>query len=80
MKDPFTTILADVKANLARLESCKPVEPAHNFVAVEPAKFLTGKYRCSYCGGEIGSREAIWYQHGMDDERRKHNESIDPGD
>ena len=59
-------ILAQVKANIAKLQECpKP----HDFVPTEPGK-LGAKYRCSKCGGDLDCVQARWYIRGLEDARK----------
>lgn len=55
-------ILDEVKANLAKLEACPG---PHDFIAMEPEKVLTGRHRCSICGGEISLQARNWYARGL---------------
>jgi hypothetical protein len=53
-------ILANVRANLARLDTCA----VHRFEAIEPDRVMS-RYRCTHCKGEVDSHAAHWYARGM---------------
>lgn len=53
-------ILAEVRANHARLEGCA----LHDFQPIEPGKFGT-KYSCPHCGGVVDGINASWYKSGL---------------
>lgn len=57
-------ILAAVKENHAKLESC--VGP-HEFVLVESGPGgLPRKHQCARCGGKLDSVHVSWYNKGME--------------
>lgn len=53
-------ILVEVKANMAKLESC----PRHDFQRNENKLF--SKFRCSVCGGTVDSITVHWYKKGLE--------------
>ena len=55
-------ILADVRANGAKLAACQ----RHEFVSESPGK-MGAKWRCTACGGTVSGTDANWYSLG-----RKH--------
>jgi hypothetical protein len=54
-------ILAEVKANHAKLDGC----PSHDFAEIEPRKVIGGRYRCANCGGDIDAIAYSWYTKGL---------------
>lgn len=64
-------ILADVRANLAKLDAC----PRHDFVGVKetaigPSKdggWVYRDYVCASCGGKVDSHAERWYRRGTSD-------------
>lgn len=56
-------IMAQVKANIARLDGCAGPHDFHERPEV-PRK-LFAKRVCSKCGGEISSSDFYWYQKGL---------------
>jgi hypothetical protein len=63
-------LLAQVRANLARLDQCtghdfaEPVgEP---WVTAADGTSLYRKYRCVVCQGELGAVEKDWYEKGRE--------------
>lgn len=53
-------IMAEVKANMAKLDGC--VGP-HDFVRMEEKLF--SKFRCTKCGGVVPGDSAGWYRKGL---------------
>jgi hypothetical protein len=53
-------LLAEAKANHARLESCR----RHEFVQLDGAQFA--KFKCRHCGGEARAHEVLWYRRGLE--------------
>lgn len=52
-------ILAEVKANQAKLEGCSK----HNFHRIEEKLF--SKFRCANCGGTVDVQAVRWYSLGQ---------------
>lgn len=64
-KEEAEALLDQVKANKARLDACVGSHsfrqmPMHTGVLFK----LLGE-RCSKCGGEVGTSEALWYKRGL---------------
>jgi hypothetical protein len=65
--DP-AAILADVRANIAKLHGCEH----HDFHGIPeramPCKdgLLYRDYRCSRCGGKVSASDYRWYQRGLE--------------
>lgn len=56
-------LLAEVRANLAKLDGCAG---PHDFKPIEPREHrLFGKLRCEKCGGQIQRSDYIWYERGL---------------
>jgi hypothetical protein len=57
-------ILADVRANLKRLDSC---EGPHRFdpIPEDVGKVFGIRYRCTLCGGEVDNHAKHWYERGL---------------
>ena len=53
-------ILAEVNANLAKLESCQ----RHEFVQMDGSQFA--KFQCRHCGGIARGIEVAWYRRGIE--------------
>jgi len=62
-------IWRDVKANQAKLRSCRG---PHDFqpIPVE-GKQLIRDYRCSRCGGKTSATNKIWYNEGLEHGRKE---------
>jgi hypothetical protein len=64
------SILADVQANLAKLNAC----PRHDFVGIQETALRQTKdggwvfrdYRCSNCSGKVDSHAEHWYRRGIE--------------
>lgn len=54
------SIMAQVKANQARLHTCA----RHQFEPQGDATRLGARYRCTACGGEVDASAARWYALG----------------
>ena len=61
-RETMLGILADVKANGAKLAACQ----RHEFFSESPGK-MGAKWRCTACGGTVSGTNAHWYSLG-----RKH--------
>jgi hypothetical protein len=59
---PFREVLAEVRANLAILESCPG---PHDFQEIKDGKVFFAKWRCATCGGVVDSAAAAWYTRGL---------------
>ena len=56
-------ILADARENMAKLASCK----RHKFERNDSTlKAFFVKFKCANCGGVVESREAQWYEKGLE--------------
>lgn len=53
-------ILAEVKANIAKLQSCQ----RHEFDQMDGSQFA--KFRCRHCGGIARGVEVVWYRRGLE--------------
>jgi len=61
-RDDAQQILAQVKANAARLNACSA---PHEFVDMLEHNVPGHRYRCSKCGGEVAGQCVRWYLLGM---------------
>jgi hypothetical protein len=67
--EELRAIMADVRANQARLEQC---EQPHSFEPIPPTigmAFSTHSL-CSVCGGRVSASDARWYARGLEAGRR----------
>jgi len=61
-------ILTEVRANLAKLDSCQ----RHEFVGLREGAirckdgFAFRDYRCANCGGKVDSHAERWYRRGIE--------------
>lgn len=56
-------ILAEVRANMAKLEGCAG---PHDFsVPLRKIGSLIAEWSCAKCGGHIPNIEKIWYERGL---------------
>lgn len=68
-----TAIIAEVRANSARLEQC----PCHDFNLCQdrhtkqftenptPWQRFGAKWLCAHCGGTVSGQEKLWYERGL---------------
>lgn len=61
-RDTIAQIHKDVKANMAKLDSCAG---PHHFVELPGSTFLDRKYECSKCGGTVRAPDYRWYMRGL---------------
>jgi len=73
--DLFDSILVEVKANMALLETCQ----RHDFSIVidrrtkqpienpAPSQRFGAKFKCTRCGGIVDGSARIWYDRGLND-------------
>lgn len=59
-KPVMNEILAEVKANHAKLNAC----PRHDFEPVLPTVALRTRFRCTNCGGEVDHHAWYWHEQG----------------
>lgn len=64
-KEDLNGILAEVKANIARLQSC---EGPHDFkpTSGKPEATIGEKYECTKCKGRVDHIAYAWYKKGLD--------------
>jgi hypothetical protein len=56
-------ILAEIRANQARLDGC--VGP-HHFLEPEPGeRWMTRPWVCALCGGRADGTDVLWYREGV---------------
>jgi hypothetical protein len=65
-------ILAQVRANHAKLDAC---ERPHDFIQDPPpeGRTLSRRCTCSKCKGSLDTANARWYQKGLEDGAAKGN-------
>lgn len=60
-------VLAEVQANMARLESCAL---PHDFAPIaSDARPMMKRHVCSKCRGEVDGSAAHWYRRGLEHAR-----------
>lgn len=62
VKIDTASIVAKVKANRAKLDSCL----RHEFVSRDEPRTLSSKFVCTKCGGEVDAQHARWYAIGLE--------------
>lgn len=63
MTERSQELLAEVRANRARLESCPGQR--HDFVEHGPKRVLLQRYVCTRCKGEVDSHARYWFSIGL---------------
>jgi hypothetical protein len=66
VKIDAASILEQVKANQAKLNSCE----LHDFVSRDVVPNLKTKYVCAKCAGEVDASRMTWYQKGLEHGRK----------